>query len=186
MRLAGIKVPSFFFYKYQLWIKIYKRLDKCSGGYTLTYICSGVKLGALMGFPVGSETWLKQLSTLVTQMVKNLPVKQETWVQSLSQKDAMEKGMATHPSILAWIIPCTEKPGRLEYMGLQRTGHDWLTLPFPGTLVIWIKIVMHRIKAIFKLRAWVGSGGGETRVPCALQGKEDRGGQVCMGYKGQG
>ena len=45
--------------------------------------------------------YIQYPALLVAQMVKNLPVKQETWVQSLSQKDAMEKGMATHPSILA-------------------------------------------------------------------------------------
>ena len=51
--------------------------------------------------------------TLVTQMVKNLSAMQETWVQFLGQEDLLEKGMVTHPSILAWRIPWTEKPGRL-------------------------------------------------------------------------
>ena len=50
-------------------------------------------------------------------MVKNLPAMQETWVQSLSLEDAMEKEMAAHFSILAWKIPRTEKPGRLQSMG---------------------------------------------------------------------
>ena len=49
--------------------------------------------------------------SLVAQMVKNLPAMQETQVRS--QKDRLEKGMATHSSILAWRIPWTEKPGRL-------------------------------------------------------------------------
>ena len=49
---------------------------------------------------------------------------QETWVQSLGQKDALEKGMATHSSILAWEIPWTEEPGGLQSMGSQRVGHD--------------------------------------------------------------
>ena len=57
-------------------------------------------------------------------MVKNLPVMQETWVQSLGQKDPLEKGMATHSSILAWRIPWTEEPGGPQFMGLQRVGHD--------------------------------------------------------------
>ena len=52
--------------------------------------------------------------------VKNLPVMQETWVRSLGWKDPLEKGMATHSSILAWRIPWTEEPGGLQYMGLQR------------------------------------------------------------------
>ena len=47
-------------------------------------------------------------ASLVAQMVKNLPAVQETWVQSLGQEDPLEKGMATHSSILAWRIPWTE------------------------------------------------------------------------------
>ena len=52
-------------------------------------------------------------ASLVAQMIKNLPAMQETQVQSLSQEDALEKGMATHSSLLAWRIPWTEKPDRL-------------------------------------------------------------------------
>ena len=57
--------------------------------------------------------------SLVAQMVKNRPVMQETQVQSMSLEDPLEKGMATHSSILAWEIPWTEKPGRLQSMGSQ-------------------------------------------------------------------
>ena len=53
-------------------------------------------------------------------MVKNLFATQETMVQSLSWEDALEKGMATHSSILAWKIPGTEEPGKLQSMGWQR------------------------------------------------------------------
>ena len=53
-----------------------------------------------------------------------LPTMQETWVQSLGQEDPLEKEMATHSSILAWRIPWTKDPGRLQSMGLQRVGHD--------------------------------------------------------------
>ena len=56
-------------------------------------------------------------------MVKNLPVKQETWVQSLGRDNPL-KGMAIHSSILAWEIPWTEEPARLQSTGLQRAGHD--------------------------------------------------------------
>ena len=63
-------------------------------------------------------------TSLVPQMVKNLPAMQETQVQSLGQEDAIEKGMATHSSILAWRIPWTEEPGELQSMGSQRVGHD--------------------------------------------------------------
>ena len=55
------------------------------------------------------------LDTLVvTQMVKNLPAMWKTWVQSLSWEGPLEKGMATHSSILAWRVPWTEEPGRLH------------------------------------------------------------------------
>ena len=60
-------------------------------------------------------------------MVKNPPVVwelQETWVQSLGQEDPLEKGMATHSSILTWRITWTEEPGGLQSIGLQRVGHD--------------------------------------------------------------
>ena len=60
----------------------------------------------------------------MAQMVKNPPAKQETQVRSLGQEDPLEKGMATHSSILAWEIPQTEEPGRLQSMVLQRVGHD--------------------------------------------------------------
>ena len=52
-----------------------------------------------------------------TQMVTNLPAMQETWVQSLAWEAPVEKGMATHSSILAWRSPWTEKPGRLQSIG---------------------------------------------------------------------
>ena len=55
----------------------------------------------------------------VAQMVKNLPAMQETQIQSLGTEDALEKGMATHSSILAWRIPQTEEPGGLQSMGLK-------------------------------------------------------------------
>ena len=64
------------------------------------------------GFPGGSA-------------VKNPPAMQETWVDS--RQDPLEEGMATHSSILAWEIPWTEEPGRLQSMGLQRIGHDLVT-----------------------------------------------------------
>ena len=63
-------------------------------------------------------------ASLVAQMVKNLPVMQGTWVRSLIWEDSLEKGMATHSSILAWEIPWREKPGGLQSMGLQRVGHN--------------------------------------------------------------
>ena len=59
-------------------------------------------------------------ASLVAQMVKNLLAMQETWVPSLGWEDPLEKEMATHSSILAWRIPWTEEPGRLQSMRWQR------------------------------------------------------------------
>ena len=57
-------------------------------------------------------------ASLVVQ-IKNVPAMQETWVHSLGWEDPLEKGMATHSSVLAWRIPWTEEPGGLQYMGSQ-------------------------------------------------------------------
>ena len=57
-------------------------------------------------------------------MVKRLPTMGETQVRSLGREDPLEKEMATHSGTLAWKIPWTEEPGRLQCMGLQRVGHD--------------------------------------------------------------
>ena len=77
---------------------------------------------------MGSQTVRHDLATeqllLVAQTVKNPSAMQETWVQSLGWEDPLEKGMATHSSILGWRIPWSEEPGRLQSMGLQRVGHD--------------------------------------------------------------
>ena len=63
-------------------------------------------------------------TSLVAQIVKNLPAMQETQVQSLSLEDPLEKGTATHSSILAWMIPWTEEPGGLQSLGSQRVEHN--------------------------------------------------------------
>ena len=60
----------------------------------------------------------------MAQMVKSLPAVQETWLQFLGQEDPLEKEIATHSSTLAWKIPWTEEPGRLQSMGSLGVGHD--------------------------------------------------------------
>ena len=65
----------------------------------------------ILGYPDGSA-------------VKNLSAMQDTWVRSLNWEDPLEKGMATHSSILAWRIPWTEEPGWLQSTGLYRVGRD--------------------------------------------------------------
>ena len=63
-------------------------------------------------------------ASLEVQMVKNPPAVWETWVQSLGWEDPLEKATTTHSNILAWRIPWTQEPGRLQSMGLQRVGQD--------------------------------------------------------------
>ena len=62
--------------------------------------------------------------SLVAQTVKRLSTVWKTWVQSLGGEDLLEKEMETHSSLLAWKIPWTEEPRRLQSMGSQRVGHD--------------------------------------------------------------
>ena len=75
---------------------------------------SGRSTGEGIGYPL-QFSW----ASLIAQLVKNLPAMQETWVQSLGWEDPLEKGKATHSSILAWRIPWT-----IQSMGLQRVGHN--------------------------------------------------------------
>ena len=72
-------------------------------------------------------TYLAPWASLVAQTVKHLPAMRETWVRFLGQEDPLEKEMAIHSSTLAWKIPRTEEPDRLQSMGLRRVGHDRAT-----------------------------------------------------------
>ena len=97
-----------------------------------------------------TKTWSSYKRTAwtspVAQTVKHLPTTRETWVWSLGWEDLLEKEMATHSSILAWKIPWTEEPGRLQSMGSQRVRHNratsiWLSfasLTMPKPLTVWI------------------------------------------------
>ena len=82
---------------------------------------SHVAAVCFIGFPGGSA-------------VKNLPAKQETWVQSLDQEDPLKKEMATRSNILAWEIPWTEEPGRLQPWGCKRIRHDSVTKQQKGII----------------------------------------------------
>ena len=70
------------------------------------------------------KNFFLSVTNLVAQTVKCLSPMLETRVRSLGQEDPLEKEMATHSSTLAWKIPRTEEPGRLQSMGSQRMGHD--------------------------------------------------------------
>ena len=72
----------------------------------------------------GEDIAIINRTSLVAQMVKRLPTMRENWVQSLGWEGFLEKAMATHSNILAWKIPRTEEPGRLQSMVLQRVRHD--------------------------------------------------------------
>ena len=75
----------------------------------------------------GYYEWDSGFNSLVAQTVISLPAMWEIWVQSLGQEDPLEKEMATHSSLVAWRIPWTEEPGRLQSMGSQRVRHDRAT-----------------------------------------------------------
>ena len=82
-----------------------------------------------IGIDIYTLLWNK--ASLVAQMVNNQPAMKETWIWSLDWEDLLEKWMATHSSILVWIlvwrILWTEEPGRLQSIESQRVGHDWAT-----------------------------------------------------------
>ena len=78
-----------------------------------------------------TKKWFRYIwASLVAQKAKDLPATQKTQARSLGWEDPLEKGMATHSSILAWRIPWTGEPGGLQSMQLQRVRHDWATNTF--------------------------------------------------------
>ena len=85
-------------------------------------------------------------ASLVAQMVKNLPAMQETRFKPWVGKIPLEKEMAIHSSILAWKIPWTEEPGRLQSMGSQRVGHDWATNTF-ALLNEWVELDVSEVSS---------------------------------------
>ena len=89
----------------------------CNAGDPGSIPGSGRSTREEIGYPL-QYSW----ASLVAQLVKNLPATWETWVQPLVWKDPLEKGKATHSSILAWRIPWT-----IQSLGLQRVGHNWAT-----------------------------------------------------------
>ena len=92
-------------------------------------------------------------TSLVAQTVKRLSTMRETWVQSLGWEDPLEKEMTIHSSTIAWKIPWTEEPGRLQSMGLQWVGHDWASLE---------RILIHcTTREATILLSWEEGGDGE-------------------------
>ena len=100
-------------------------------------------------------------ASLVARRVKRLPAMWETWVRSLGWEDPLEKGMATHSSILAWRMPWTEEPGRLQSTRSQRVRHKWAT-----SLSFLSSFFQYRIWRLKRGRKLVGGLSGsmlETR-----------------------
>ena len=84
----------------------------------------GWRPGRLLRWAPHAECSGRNVPIAKSQTVKNLPAMRETCVRSLHREDPLEEGMATHSSILAWRIPCTEESGGLQSKGLQRVRHD--------------------------------------------------------------
>ena len=88
--------------------------------------------------------------------MKNSPAVWETWVWSLGREDPLEKGLATHARILAWRIPWTEEPGRLQSKDLQRVQHNWGTFTWLNLLVLGFPgdSAVNYLSAVQETRVW--------------------------------
>ena len=112
--------------------------------------------------------------TQVAQSIKTPPAiqeMQETWVWSLGREDPLEKGMATHSSILAWRIPWTEHPGGLQSMGSQTVKHDWSDLAhmqFQHVVIIWCFLIYRFTPTSFFVCSCWQIHPLFYRVPCML------------------
>ena len=110
-------------------------------------------------------------ASLVAQMLKRLPSMQEIWVRSLGQEDPLEKEMATHPSILAWIIPWTEEPGGLQSKGSQRVRYDWTTsLHFSHFSRVWLFVTLWAVACQAPLSMWFPRQEYRSGLPCPSPG----------------
>ena len=110
----------------------------------------------------------------MAQMVKSLPAMWETWVWSLGWDDPLEKEMATHSSILAWKIPWTEDPGRLQSMGSQRVGHNWATsLSFLGLKVKVKEHHQEESRQIKNVQLYKSPGLDSSKVDVVSQNKTE-------------
>ena len=114
----------------------------CSAGDTAWIPGSGRSAGEGIGYPL-QYSW----ASLVARLVNNPPAMWETWVQSLGWKDPLQKGMATHSSILAWRISWT-----IQSMGSQRVGHDSVTFAHSLAFLRWCWAVGNQLV----MREWRG------------------------------
>ena len=123
--------PIFFFFLIKLFILCWSigfpgssagKESTCNAGDPSLISGSGRSPGEGIGYPL-QYSW----ASMVAQTVKNPPEMKETWDGLLGWEDSVEEGKATHSSILAWRSSWTEEPGGLQFIGLQRVGHDWVT-----------------------------------------------------------
>ena len=112
-------------------------------------------------------------ASLVAQTVRNTCAMWETWVWSMGWEDPLEEGTATHSSILAWRIPWTEEPGRLQSMGSQQVGLDWVT-KLPSLTYSLTEQFMISTGGVRGATPRSRSGGREHEEILVIQGKEQR------------
>ena len=91
------------------------------------------------------------VASLVVQMIKDLPAMQESWVRSIGWEDPLEKGMATHISVLACRFPRTEEPGGPQSLGSQRVAYNWVTntFTFRNTIIMIKKCIAYFLNYAF-------------------------------------
>ena len=127
-------------------------------------------------------------TSLVSQIVKNLPAMQEMWVPSLGGEDPLEKGMPTHSGILAGRIQWTEEPGGLQSMGWQRVRHDWVTnTKWRQSWGLWAHESWERLRHLEScLQGWKETGVGSFHPGHLVVREEETGvGRQAGREKGQ-
>ena len=110
----------------------------------------------------------------MAQMVKNLLAMHKTPVWSLGREDSLEKGLATHSSILAWRIPWAEGPVGLQSMGLQKVGHNWTTNTHCKST--WLQTVLTPLRPKQWFSFPPGEGNGNSLLYSCLENPVNRGG----------
>ena len=100
----------------------------------------------------------------VAQMVKHLSTMWETQVQSLGWEDPLEKEMAIHSSTIAWKIPWTEEPGRVQSVGSQRVGHDW-TFQSLSQILIWERVLVYPPHRLIEIRLGASQTCPSSEIP---------------------
>ena len=104
----------------------------------------------LLCIPILKSQFSINGASLVAQLVKNPPAMWKTWVQSLGWEDPLEKGKATHSSILVWRIPWT-----IQSMGSQRVRCNWATFTFTFSIIAW-QLTLHEIVSSYLVIWWRG------------------------------